>query len=327
MGKKRGASFRKRLGDARSVSAAAKVPVRNRPIKSIREARTVTSAFHKLIEERQALRTRLGMGNETRYESASDTDPDSDSDDACSESGCGETEAAQRLRRVNRLLASMGGRKRYQAASMFATGLNKGTSKWVFSEVTRLGKRPVKGMPPLHVLEVGAINTQLLSCPFLDVRAIDIHSQHPKIERLDFFSLSLPLETKSYDCIVNGMVLNCVPDARLRGRMIVRCTRLLKEDGLFFVVLPSRCLNASKYIDEGIFLGACKRLGLELVGKRHTDKVCYFTLRKVPVSGSEEEILGNLAQKFPHPSLVKFRGKKRTNEFCVSFVPYDEQGH
>lgn len=37
--------------------------------------------------------------------------------------------------------------------------------------------------------KVGAINTRLLDVPWLDVRAIDLKSQHPRIEERDFFSL------------------------------------------------------------------------------------------------------------------------------------------
>ena len=39
------------------------------------------------------------------------------------------------------------------------------------------------------VREIGAINTQRLLTPDLRVRAIDLHSSHPSIERSDFFSL------------------------------------------------------------------------------------------------------------------------------------------
>lgn len=38
-------------------------------------------------------------------------------------------------------------------------------------------------------IQVGAINTRLLDVPWLDVRAIDLKSQHPRIEERDFFSL------------------------------------------------------------------------------------------------------------------------------------------
>jgi hypothetical protein len=36
---------------------------------------------------------------------------------------------------------------------------------------------------------VGAVNTQLLSMPWLAVRAIDLRSTHPRIEQRDFFDV------------------------------------------------------------------------------------------------------------------------------------------
>ena len=67
-----------------------------------------------------------------------------------------------------------------------------------------------------RVLEIGAVNEQLLSCSWLDVRAIDLLSSSPRIEAIDFFSLSSADVT--YDVIVCSMVLNCLPAPALRFR-------------------------------------------------------------------------------------------------------------
>mmetsp|Transcript_18220 Transcript_18220/g.51040 ORF Transcript_18220/g.51040 Transcript_18220/m.51040 type:complete len:168 (-) Transcript_18220:2771-3274(-) len=66
-------------------------------------------------------------------------------------------------------LERLGGREAYQEASVLATSRSKHSSKWVFSELTKLGLRPHKGESPLRLLEVGAVNTQLLSIPWLSV--------------------------------------------------------------------------------------------------------------------------------------------------------------
>jgi len=52
--------------------------------------------------------------------------------------------------------------------------------------ITKLGFRPQKNRRPLALLEIGAVNTQLLSIPWLEVRAIDIQARHPRIEQIDF---------------------------------------------------------------------------------------------------------------------------------------------
>lgn len=55
----------------------------------------------------------------------------------------------------------------------------------------------------LKTLEVGAINLQLSSCPWLDVLAIDVHSQHPLIQEIDFFDIS---PNFNYNVVVCSMV-------------------------------------------------------------------------------------------------------------------------
>lgn len=52
--------------------------------------------------------------------------------------------------------------------------------------------------PSLLTPQVGAINTRLLDVPWLNVKAIDLKSQHPRIEELDFFSLK---PSKEYDVV------------------------------------------------------------------------------------------------------------------------------
>ena len=107
-------------------------------------------------------------------------------------------------------------RAAYQEASALTTARHR-TAKFVFAALTRHGLRPAKGQPPLPLLEaraptaqapalrsraalahrcaahasqVGAVNTQLLSVPWLATRAIDLRSTHPRIEQLDFFALA-----------------------------------------------------------------------------------------------------------------------------------------
>lgn len=110
-------------------------------------------------------------------------------------------------------LDAMGGVAAYQQASFFNTSLHS-TSRWV---VRRLRARGLLGgrQPEPRVLEVGAINAQLLSTPGLRVRAIDLHSSDPRIEVADF--LQLPhggdLDPRTgvstvYDALVCSMALD-----------------------------------------------------------------------------------------------------------------------
>lgn len=55
----------------------------------------------------------------------------------------------------------------------------------------------------LNTLEVGAINTQLQQCDWLNVRSIDLNSQHPMIEEIDFFDIEPQF---NYDVVLCSMV-------------------------------------------------------------------------------------------------------------------------
>lgn len=128
---------------------------------------------------------------------------------------------------LRRQLRELGGRTSYQDASELTTTRHR-TSKWVFSMITKLGFRPQKNRRPLALLEIGAVNTQLLSIPWLEVRAIDIQvrkdiihvywgfgtmffflnsrsgqARHPRIEQIDFFDLK---PASCYDVVVSSMV-------------------------------------------------------------------------------------------------------------------------
>mmetsp|Transcript_23090 Transcript_23090/g.34698 ORF Transcript_23090/g.34698 Transcript_23090/m.34698 type:complete len:302 (+) Transcript_23090:84-989(+) len=213
--------------------------------------------------------------------------------------------AEEYLEKIN----EMGGRKEYQRASEVSTSFHS-TSKWVLGVLGRIGwldgvvikekeeenpqkeegEKKKKKLPRRNVnlLEVGAINTQLLdaaartkkvktqdttdtaSLPTaqtenedgdsiykdipvhkLTVRAIDLRSSHPGIETQDF--LTLPLQSTRYDVIVCSMVINCVPTPESRGKMLCLLYHQLRPGGLCFLTLPKLCLSQSPHISKEMF--------------------------------------------------------------------------
>lgn len=161
-------------------------------------------------------------------------------------------------------LESMGGVAAYQAASVLNTALNP-VSRWVKRS---LAKGRAKGSPP-SILEIGAVNTQLLDAKDLNVRAIDLHTADSRIEQCDFFSLAhggqLDAESggfKLYDAIVCSMVLNCVPHPRRRFEMLVGMRSMLKAGGKAFVTLPRSCLDHSFTLCEDSFCDVLAAVGL-----------------------------------------------------------------
>ncbi|KAF4322536.1 hypothetical protein BBO99_00002938 [Phytophthora kernoviae] len=148
-------------------------------MKSRRKAREVTTQFHRLTHELDRLKQQKPTNAEQK-----------------------ETHNG-RVAEINVQLDALGGRQAYQDASILSTSFHK-TSKWVFQLLTRFELRPKAKQPALRVLEVGAINNQLLSCPWLDVRAIDLNSRHEKIEQRDFFSLKPAGE---FQVVVSSMLM------------------------------------------------------------------------------------------------------------------------
>ena len=106
-------------------------------------------------------------------------------------------------------LQAIGGVDAYQQASQFNTALHS-TSRWVARRLRAHGVLAA-GKPPPRVLEIGAINTQLLDTPGLHVRALDLNSQDARIEQRDFLTLPLggALEasgaSRPYDALVCSM--------------------------------------------------------------------------------------------------------------------------
>ncbi|CAM9262266.1 unnamed protein product [Sphacelaria rigidula] len=192
------------------------IPLVPPPVKSRKRARQIVTSFHKLTKEAE----RIASGAAT-----------------------GEDEKNRRLKRLQRELQAMGGRQAYQSASLLSVSFHN-TSKWVTQMLTKMNLRPQRGQSPLKVLEVGAINTRLLDIPWLDVRAIDLKSQHERIEERDFFSLQ---PAGDFDVLSSSMVINCVPTARRRGEMLMGYREHLRPGGHLFLMLPLLCLTNSKH--------------------------------------------------------------------------------
>jgi hypothetical protein len=106
---------------------------------------------------------------------------------------------------IEKQIRELGGHRAYQEASVLSTSHNRTTSRWVFKH---LSKEHETSKTKLRTLEVGAINTHISACPWMDVTAIDLNSLHPKIQECNFFDLR---PESCFDVVVCAMVLNFVP--------------------------------------------------------------------------------------------------------------------
>ena len=103
---------------------------------------------------------------------------------------------------------------------------------------------------------------------------------------------------REWDVISLSLVLNFVPDARERGRMLRLAHRLLKPEGLLFIVvsschhvlslthsphqLPLPCVVNSRYLTIEHWRSLLKAVGFDMVKERWkpAGKVGYWLFRK-----------------------------------------------
>jgi len=290
------------------------IPVTKKPpsIRSRKKARRITTAFHKLTSARDRA---ISEGN------------------------------AELAKSCTRKIESFGGVRAYQQASQLSTSFHS-TSKWVIAYLTKnkwiygIGgnrrngladgeadkRRATKGQDmgdaiarPLRLLEVGAINTELVSMGNrgiagartkngdtaddsnssrspqrrkrlkhdVEVRAIDIHSMHASIEEINFLDLPLSHEDPRmrYDVIVCSMVINCVTTPQDRGLMLAGLFHHLRPGGICFLTLPKSCLTRSECIDKQSFCALLAETGVGFVvtSTRETEKVSFFICERPQV--------------------------------------------
>ena len=281
---------------------------------SRKRARQVTTAFHKLTRQREA---------------AAD-DPDT-------------------VQCIDAELQALGGRKEYQKASQVSTSFHS-TSKWVLGHLSRNGwlygvpitikeggeasaKTKKKERRPTRLLEVGAINTELLDAAFppqprrtpdgadesssgkpkLHVRAIDLHCMDRRIEKADF--LTIPVNHvdvhQRYDVIVCSMVLNCVPTVAARGEMVCRLYHFLRPGGWLFLTIPRTCLALSSYMDKAQFAHLLTCVGLQIKETKETPKIAFYVCQRAGHDeGRKWDAKWSELRKIRH-------GKKFNNDFAV----------
>ncbi|RDA87259.1 hypothetical protein CP532_1300 [Ophiocordyceps camponoti-leonardi (nom. inval.)] len=194
-------------------------------------------------------------------------------------------------------LASLGGLKRYQEASLQGQSVERGgdTSR-VLVEWLPTG-RDAGRRRRLRMLEVGALSTRN-ACSvsgLFDMVRIDLGSREAGILQQDFMERPLPeSEADRFDVISLSLVLNYVPDAAARGRMLARSLSFLRRfDGeeassdiidttttasalpCLFLVLPRSCVTNSRYFTVTKLKELMDMLGYALINERMTQKLAY----------------------------------------------------
>ncbi|TLD22940.1 hypothetical protein PspLS_07286 [Pyricularia sp. CBS 133598] len=195
---------------------------------------------------------------------------------------------------IQKEIADMGGLERYQQASLQGQRKDRG------GDSSRVLMDWIQEYPPpqadskhvrLHLLEVGALSTEnaCSRSDRFDIERIDLNSQAEGIKQQDFMQRLLPNDdSERFDIISLSLVLNFVPDPRLRGDMLLRTLDFLRLPNnspasftpSLFLVLPAPCVTNSRYMDETVLERIMVSLGFKLVHSKPTQRLVYYLWRR-----------------------------------------------
>ncbi|QRV90111.1 nucleolus protein [Ceratobasidium sp. AG-Ba] len=188
-------------------------------------------------------------------------------------------------------IAALGGLEAYQDMSAIGQGKDRGggSETVLIGWLKELGldskgkKNKDKGEieskgSKLQLLEVGALKPDnYASCSsWISCTPIDLRSRHPDIREQDFLQFDVEANAGQLDIVSLSLVVNFVPDARDRGKMLRISHDILRppdpgshtNGGLMFLVLPTPCVTNSRYMTTEHLLSICAHLGFTLLRER-----------------------------------------------------------
>ncbi|ESK87534.1 nucleolus protein [Moniliophthora roreri MCA 2997] len=213
----------------------------------------------------------------------------------------GDPTASKALTDVRHEIDELGGLDNYQRMSAIGQGNDRGCGsekvliRWLKEDgMHKLGKR-------LKLLEVGALKPDNYeSCSsWIETTPIDLNSRHPAIMEQDFLLMDENEHRGNWDIISLSLVVNFVPDAANRGRMLCLAHHILRFNGLIFVALPLPCLLNSRYLDLELFNDLMSFIGFKELRVRWKKggKMIYWLYRKQGVSRDTQATPERFAKK------------------------------
>ncbi|KAF8717809.1 hypothetical protein RHS02_09265, partial [Rhizoctonia solani] len=213
-----------------------------------KSTRTLIRRFHVLIKRRAVLEKR---GKKSREESAE-------------------------LKEIQTEMESMGGLEAYQSMSAIGQGKDRGggSESVLIGWMRELGMHKSDGK--VRLLEVGALkHDNYGSCEsWIACSPIDLRSRHPEIREQDFLKLDMDENKDNWDVVSLSLVVNFVPDAKDRGKMLSIAHDILRppcsqaNGGFLFLVLPTPCVANSRYMTSDHLVSVCAQLGFTLIRDR-----------------------------------------------------------
>lgn len=212
------------------------------------------------------------------------------------------------LGEINARIAALGGLESYQQASISGQNTKRGGDS---SRVLVEWLRTRHMRAPASLLEVGCLdvrNACSTSKLFSRIERIDLNSQHPLILRQDFMDRPVPNSDDGKFTVVSlSLVLNFVPDAAQRGRMLEHTTKFLFTDGYLFLVLPAPCIYNSRYCSQELLEEILTSMGYTIVEFKKANKIVYWLLQLKRTDAACTRVVKRLINEGP--------GR---NNFCVT---------
>lgn len=184
-------------------------------------------------------------------------------------------------------LEQMGGLDRYQKASISGQLADRGgdASRQLVAWLRRdlLQRVPTEGRSMLDVGCLRIDNACARSGIFSRIDRIDLNPQDAQIQKQDIMDRPLPRSKNELYWIVSlSLVVNFVPVAAARGAMLAYARHFIVDHGYLFLVLPSPCVDNSRYCTQDSIRIIFHSLGYAPAQFKRTAKLVYYLLEKLP---------------------------------------------
>jgi len=216
---------------------------------------------------------------------------------------------------IDKQIEDLGGLETYQKVSVRGqSGERGGGSEKIFInwlQEQRKQNRTSTEKSSIRLLEVGALKSDnyASAASWIDCKPIDLHSRHPLIEEQDFLKMDAEKNRKLWNAISLSLVVNFIPNAHDRGKMLSLAHGFLSDSGYLFLVLPLPCITNSRYLDFDRLNSMMTILGFSLLKERWKTggKMAYWLFQK-----SSPPPVAKMTEMFSKKMVVR-EGKDRNN--------------
>jgi len=136
----------------------------------------------------------------------------------------------------------------------------------------------------VRLLDVGSMTNPYVNMKRVRSVCLDPNPCGPQVEQLDLLSFfkkwKQEEKKKRFDCIALCLVLNFEGDPKLRGKMLIAATSMLRDRGILLFSLPRSCTSNSRFCTKEILLGQLKAIGLKALRAKSTTKLSLWVLQK-----------------------------------------------